>query len=75
MDGFASVGSDSPLTYRQRQALILIAEGKTTKEIAAFLGITFKTAAAHRTNLMQKLHAHNTACLVRYAIRSGFVEP
>ncbi len=66
--------SDSILTIRQRQTLILIADGKTTKEIATVLGVSFKTAAAHRTNLMNKLKIHDTAHLVRHAIRTGLIE-
>ncbi len=64
-----------PLTPRQKQVLILIADGKSTKEIARDLGVSFKTAAAHRTNLMQKLNIHNLAHLVRYAIRNGLLDP
>ena len=66
---------DATLTPRQRQVLTLVAEGKTTKEIAKELSVSFKTAAAHRANLMQKLDIHDTAHLVRYAIRNGFLEP
>ena len=68
-------GQEPALTPRQRQVLVLIAEGKSTKEIAKELGVSFKTAAAHRTNLMQKLNIHNLAHLVRYAIRHGLLEP
>ena len=67
--------SASSLTARQTQVLLLIANGKTTKEIAKELGISFKTAAAHRANLMQRLDIHDTANLVRHAIRSGIIEP
>lgn len=62
------------LTARQRQVLVLIAEGKSTKQIGAILGISFKTAVCHRNALMQKLDIHDTASLVRYAIRNGLVE-
>lgn len=68
-------GSAANLTNRQRQVLVLIAEGKTSKEIATELGISFKTATAHRVNLMQKLGIHDTAHLVRHAIRIGLLEP
>ncbi len=57
------------------QTLILIAEGKTTREIASLLGISFKTAAAHRATLMQRLSLHNSADVVRYAVRAGVVRP
>ena len=64
-----------PLTSRERQVLQLIGEGKSTKEVAALLGISTKTAESHRTRLMQKLDIHETASLVRYAIRRGLVQP
>lgn len=67
--------SDLIMTPRERQTLLLVANGKTSKEIGASLGISFKTVTAHRTNLMQKLDIHNTASLVRYAIRIGLVQP
>lgn len=62
------------LTSREHQVLQLIANGKTTKEIAAILNIGFKTAVSHRTRIMEKLGIHNTAGLVRYAIRHGMVQ-
>lgn len=64
-----------PLTNRERQVLQLIAESKTTKEIAVILGVTVKTAESHRSTLMEKLDIHSTAELVRYAIRRGVIEP
>ena len=63
------------LTVRERQVLQLIAEGKSTKETATLLGITVKTAESHRTRLMQKLDIHETASLVRYAVRHGIFQP
>jgi len=63
-----------PLTAREREVLQLIAEGRTTKEVASVLGISFKTAESHRTHLMQKLGIHETAGLVRYAIRRRMIE-
>jgi two-component system, NarL family, response regulator NreC len=63
----------NPLTSRERQVLQLIVEGKSSKEIAALLGISIKTAETHRTRLMQKLDIHDVASLVRYAIRHGLV--
>jgi DNA-binding NarL/FixJ family response regulator len=63
------------LTLRERQVLQLIAEGKSTKEVASLLGISVKTAESHRTRLMQKLDIHETASLVRYAVRLGIVQP
>jgi two-component system response regulator NreC len=55
--------------------LQLVAEGKTTKEIAQVLGLSVKTAETHRTKIMRKLEIHETAGLVRYAIRRGLVQP
>jgi len=63
-----------PLTDRERQVLQLVAEGKTTKEVAEVLGLSVKTADSHRTRIMQKLEIHETASLVRYAIRRGFIK-
>ncbi len=62
-----------PLTARERQVLQLVAEGKTTKEVAVILGISVKTAESHRTRIMEKLDIHSTAGLVHYAIRRGLV--
>lgn len=59
------------LSSRERQVLQLVAEGKTTKEIAAILGISVKTADSHRSRIMRKLDIHDTAGLVRFAIRRG----
>lgn len=64
-----------PLTPRERQVLQLVAEGKTTKEIAGLLGLTVKSAESYRTRIMEKLDIHETAGLVRYAIRRGLIEP
>jgi DNA-binding NarL/FixJ family response regulator len=63
------------LTSRQRQVLQLVAEGKTTKEVASLLGVSVKTAESHRASLMEKLCIHETAGLVRYAIRIGLIQP
>ncbi|HEX2667207.1 MAG TPA: response regulator transcription factor [Gammaproteobacteria bacterium] len=63
-----------PLTDRERQVLQLVAEGKTTKEVAQVLGLSVKTADSHRTRIMQKLDIHDTASLVRYAVRRGFIK-
>jgi DNA-binding CsgD family transcriptional regulator len=65
---------DRTITDRERQVLQLVAEGKTTKEIASILGISVKTAESHRSNLMDKLDIHDTAGLVRYAIRQGIIQ-
>ncbi len=64
-----------PLSPREREILQLVAEGRTTKQIAAILGVSVKTADSHRSRLMAKLDIHETAGLVRYAIRRGLIQP
>jgi DNA-binding NarL/FixJ family response regulator len=66
--------SPDPLSARERQVIQLIVEGKSTREIAMLLGICVKTAESHRARLMHKLDIHETASLVRYAIRRGLAE-
>ncbi len=63
------------LSPRESQILQLIAEGLTTKEIASNIGISAKTVESHRARMMQKLNVHETASLVRYAVRRGLVQP
>jgi DNA-binding NarL/FixJ family response regulator len=76
VDGYLSGASPSdPLAPREREVLQLVAEGKTSKEIAAQLGLSVKTAESYRTNIMEKLDIHETAGLVRYAIRRGLITP
>ncbi len=69
----ASKRPDQPdadhLTRREREVLKLIVQGATTKEVAAHLGISPKTAQAHRENLKQKLDLRTTAAMVLYAIK------
>lgn len=65
---------ERPLSDRERQVLQLVAEGKTNKEVASLLGISVNTAESHRTNLMEKLDIHDTAGLVRYALRNGVIQ-
>ena len=64
-----------PLTPRERQVLQMVGEGNSTKDVARLLGISTKTAESHRARLMRKLDIHETASLVRYAIRRGLVQP
>lgn len=66
---------DDPLTLREREVLQLIAEGHRTKQVAALLSIGVKTAESHRGRIMNKLGIHDTAGLVRYAIRRGLIGP
>ena len=63
------------LSPRERQVLQLVAEGKSTKGIAQALRISVKTAEFHRGRVMRKLSIHDTAGLVRYAIREGMIAP
>jgi DNA-binding NarL/FixJ family response regulator len=61
------------LTMREREVIQLLAEGKTSKEVAVTLNLSVKTAETHRTNLMRKLNLHSVADLTRYAVRNGIV--
>jgi DNA-binding CsgD family transcriptional regulator len=76
VDAYLSKTYDSTdlLSGRERQVLQLVGEGKSTKDIAALLGISAKTAESHRARLMKKLDIHETASLVRYAIRRGLIQ-
>jgi DNA-binding NarL/FixJ family response regulator len=67
--------AEDPLTQREREILQLIAEGKTNKEICQQLGISVKTVESHRRNVMVKLDIHETAGLVRHAIKIGLIHP
>jgi len=75
LNGDGGPSASDQLTAREREVLQLIAEGKTTKEVAVVLGISVKTAESHRSRMMEKLDIHETASLVRYAIRQGIVQP
>jgi DNA-binding NarL/FixJ family response regulator len=61
------------LTPREKQVFKLLAEGKTSREISKYLGISLKTAMTHRTNIMEKLNMHSRAELIRYAIRKAIL--
>jgi DNA-binding NarL/FixJ family response regulator len=63
------------LTGREREVLLLVADGQSNKEVAASLGIGVKTAEAHRANLMRKLGVRSVSELVRYAIRNKLLSP
>ncbi|HEV3513520.1 MAG TPA: response regulator transcription factor [Candidatus Sulfotelmatobacter sp.] len=80
-DGHAGVRKLAPkdaasdvLTSREREVIQLLAEGKTSKEVAVTLNLSVKTAETHRTNLMRKLGLHSVADLTRYAVRNGIVQ-
>lgn len=62
------------LTARQREIVQLLAEGKSSKEVAVCLGISVKTAETHRANIMRRLDCHSVSELVRYAIRNHIIE-
>ena len=64
-----------PLTVREREVMQLLAEGKTNKQIATFLGLTVATVQTHRATIMRKLHLSSVAELVRYAVRNRVIEP
>lgn len=64
---------EESLTLREREVLKLIAEGKTSREIADLLFISARTAERHRANIMDKLQIHKTADLVKYAIQKGYI--
>jgi len=80
LDGYLSDGGDAAedalarLTGREREVLQLISEGKTNKEIAHILSLSINTVESHRKHFMEKLDLHNTAEIVRFAIRKGIVQ-
>jgi DNA-binding NarL/FixJ family response regulator len=63
------------LTPRQRETLKLVAEGRSTKEIAQLLNMSVKTVETHRAQIMERLGIRDVAGLVRYAIRVGLITP
>lgn len=64
----------TPLSGREREVLALIASGKTSREIAATLGIAFRTVIAHRYHLYKKVQAHKATDVTRVAARMGLIE-
>ena len=66
---------DEELTNRELELLVLIAEGKTNKEISDLLNISLNTVQVHRLNLMKKLDIHDSTQLVRFAVRKGLIIP
>jgi DNA-binding NarL/FixJ family response regulator len=83
IDGFRNLaqGTTPPvlmrqsLTWREREIVQLLAEGKTSKEVAVALGISVNTAETHRANVMRKLEMHSVSELVRYAVRNHMFDP
>jgi DNA-binding NarL/FixJ family response regulator len=82
LNGFSSQNSGtqpqaisrSRLTSREREIVQLLAEGKSSKEVAVALGISVKTAETHRANIMRKLELHSVSEVVRYAVRNQIIE-
>jgi DNA-binding NarL/FixJ family response regulator len=73
----APADGDQPtlrLTPRQREIVQLLAEGKSSKEVAASLDLSVKTAETHRANIMRRLDCHSVSELVRYAIRNNIIQ-
>ena len=81
LEGFLKAGEPgavptparSRLTPREREVVQLLAEGKSTKEVAVDLGLSVKTAETHRSNIMRKLQLHSVSDLVLYAVRNNIV--
>lgn len=79
LEGYLHPGTENDrsfrgvLTPREREVIQLLAEGKTTKEVATMLNLSVKTAETHRTNLMRKLDLHSVVDLTLYAVRNGIV--
>lgn len=63
------------LSAREREIVQLLAEGKSSKEVAIVLNISVKTAETHRANIMRKLEMHSVSALVRYAVKNNMIEP
>jgi len=66
--------TDSPLSAREREVLQLLAEGKSTKDVADLLNLSVKTIESHRKQIMDKLDLHSIAELTKYAIREGLTQ-
>jgi DNA-binding NarL/FixJ family response regulator len=80
VERFLQSGSTEPdplagLTTRQREILQLVAEGKSSKEVAVLLDLSIKTVESHRAQIMERLGIHDVTGLVRFAIRVGLVSP
>jgi len=74
-DAAEEASASRALTARQREILQLIAEGKSTREIAERLHLSVKTVETHRSQIMQRLDIYDVAGLTRYAIRAGIITP
>jgi DNA-binding NarL/FixJ family response regulator len=78
LSGYLHGGQKTPtlptLTPREREIVQLLAEGKSTKEVASVLDLSVKTAETHRSNIMRKLNIHSVSELVLYAIRNNIIQ-
>jgi DNA-binding NarL/FixJ family response regulator len=74
LDSYLKDEHGGPLTERESEIVKLIAEGRSSKEIAADLGLSPHTVETHRLNLMRKLDVHSLSEIVRYAIRNGMIQ-
>ncbi len=72
--GANTLAPQKSLTPREREIVQLIAEGKSSKEVAVSLGVSVKTAETHRTNILRKLNLHSVSELVLYAVRNNIVQ-
>jgi DNA-binding NarL/FixJ family response regulator len=72
---FPEAAGEEPLTPREIEIIKLIAEGKSSREIAEVLFLSFRTIQNHRSNIMKKLNINKTVDLVKYAFRRGYVTP
>jgi DNA-binding NarL/FixJ family response regulator len=72
-DSTEEVSPRAKLTPREREIVQLLAEGKSSREVAEALGLSVKTAETHRANIMRKLHLHSVSDLVLYAVRNNIV--
>jgi DNA-binding NarL/FixJ family response regulator len=81
IDGICKEGPTDPrtrgksLTSREREVLQLLAEGKSSKEVAVALDVSVRTAETHRVNIMRKVDGHSVSDLVRYAVKNQMIEP
>ena len=72
---FPEAAGEEPLTPREIEIIKLIAEGKSSREIAEVLFLSFRTIQNHRSNIMKKPNINKTVDLVKYAFRRGYVTP
>lgn len=72
--GRSTRGDAASLTRREREVLVLLAEGRSNRQVASLLGISPKTVDTHRTSLMRKLGFHSVHDLIHYAIRQGLIQ-